>query len=215
MGGMRMERKSSNLLGIVLILVGVLVFLVNTNLLSGNALLILLGIGFLVIYFSRRYTWSLISGMIVIVVGATSMIDDMVSTRFDLAGFTFLTGMGIVFLILYYTKKITGFVFPGFILPAIGIYTLVSSMYVVEMSWLFFLLVGLSFYGIYFAEFMKRGSRWPLIPGTILVAFSALLYLIMKNIIDISFWNAIEHAWPALLIIAGILIIFNNVRHRK
>ncbi|WIV12536.1 DUF5668 domain-containing protein [Proteiniborus sp. MB09-C3] len=209
-----MGKRNNDLLGIILILIGVLIFLLNTDLLSGNALLILIGVGFLVIYFIRRYIWSLISGMIIIVVGVTSIIDDAFSTRIDLAGFTFLVGLGIVFLVLYFTKRIMGFVFPGFILPAVGIYTLVSSIYTGEMSWAFFFLIGLSFYGIYIAEFMKRGNSWPLIPGTILIAFSAFLYLISKDIIKASFWKVISYAWPALLIIVGIKIIYDNVKRK-
>lgn len=209
-----MERKSSNLLGIILILAGIAVFLLNASIVSENGLLILVGIIFLAIYFSKKYTWSLITGMVVIVVGVTTVVDDLLPTKIDLAGFTFLVGLGIVFLILYYSKKITGFVFPGFILPSIGIYTLVSSLYTGETSWAFFFLLGLSFYGIYFAEFMKKGNRWPLIPGTILIGFAGLLYLIFNDIIKDSFWKVVSYSWPALLIIVGIKIIYDNVKHR-
>lgn len=209
-----MEKKNNNLIGIILILIGIAVFLLNTDLFSGNILLILVGLIFLAIYFSRKYTWSLITGMVILVVGATSVVDDFFPTKIDLAGFTFLVGLGIVFLILYYSKRIMGFVFPGFILPSIGIYTLISSVYHGEMSWAFFFLLGLSFYAIYFAEFMKRGSRWPLIPGTILISFAGLLYLISNDIIKSSLWKIISYAWPSLLIIIGIKIIFDNVNHK-
>ncbi len=209
-----MGKKNSDLLGIILILIGIAVFLLNTSLLPENSLLILVGIIFLTIYFSRKYTWSLITGMVVVVVGVTSVVDDLFQTKIDLAGFTFLVGLGIVFLILYYSKRIMGFVFPGFILLAIGMYTLLSSVYHGETSWIFFFLLGLSFYGIYLAEFMKRGSRWPLIPGTILIGFAALLYLTFNNVIKASVWNIISYVWPALLIIIGIKIIFDNVNHK-
>lgn len=209
-----MVKRNNDLIGIILILIGVVVFLLNADLLSGNALLILVGLSFLVIYFNRRYTWSLIAGMIIIVVGATSMIDDLFPSKTDLTGFVFLFGLGIVFLALYYTKRIVGFVFPGFLLPSIGIYTLVSSLYPEDISWSFFFLLGLSFYGIYLAEFIKKGNNWPLIPGTILIGFAALLYLISNNIIKTSLWKAISYAWPAILIVIGIKIIFDNVKYR-
>lgn len=209
-----MEKRNSNLLGIILILVGIAVFLLNTEIFSGDMFLILVGLTFLAIYFNRKYTWSLISGLVITVVGITAVIDELFPLQIDLAGFTLLFGLGIAFLILYYTKKIMGFVFPGFILPSIGIFSLVSSIYTGEISWAFFLLLGLSFYGIYLAEFMKRGYRWPLIPGTILIGFSAIVYLITNDIIKASVWKIVSYFWPAILIIIGIKIIFDNARHR-
>lgn len=210
-----MEKRNNTFLGIIFILLGIFVFLRNTDIFSGNIFLILVGLIFLAIYFTKKYTWSLIVGLMVMVTGITSVVDDYFTTTIDISGFTFLFGLGLAFLILYFVKGITGFVFPGFFLIAIGVYTLVSSMYDGDLSWLFFLLIGLAFYGIYLAEFRKmKGVYWPLIPGTISICFSAFLFLLNNQIIKNIFLEIKSYILPVSLIIVGILIIFSNSRHR-
>jgi len=210
-----MSNKKDHILGIILILSGIGIFLLNTNILPEEVLLLVLGVGFLVGYYYKKHTGFLIVGLILMAVGTTTLIDEYVLTSMDLTGVFFMWGIGIVFLFLYLTKDIKGFVYPGCILPGIGTYSLLDELYNVDIGWAFFLLLGLSFYLIYAFENRRSKVRWPLIPGTVLLVLSVLLFLASEDIITSSFWRVISYGWPIILILIGGRIIYNNIKLKQ
>lgn len=205
-----MEKRKDYTLGIVLILIGLAILLRNTKILSKDVFLIAIGGGFLVGYYNKKQTGYLIAGLILLVLGGTSLAGNYRILNVDMSGFLFLTGLGAVFLALYFGKHITGFIYPGCILIAIGSYTLFDNIFHIEMGWLFFTLLGLAFYAMYLIEHQKVGQRWPLIPGTILIVLSSLFFLTSLEIITDNFWSLISYFWPVILIIVGLRIIYNN-----
>lgn len=207
-----MVNKKDYTLGIILILLGVAFLLSNANIVSRDIFLVVIGIGFLIGYYYKKSTGYLIVGLILLVVGGTSIIEELTIINIDISGFVFMWGLGIVFLSLYFVKKMHGFIYPGCILPAIGTHTLIEELFILDMGWSFFLLLGLSFYAIYIIDGIQWGRKWPLIPGTILVGLSGLFFLTSREILSLEFWKIVSYTWPALLILIGIRIVYNNTR---
>lgn len=76
-------------------------------------------------------------------------------------------------------------------------------------GFLFFLLLGLAFLIVFGVEYaVARRGQWALYPGSIIVAFSALVYIQESGHISISvaYWRY----WPLLVIIAGLLILYSG-----
>lgn len=210
-----MKGKRNNTIGIVLIVIGMALLLQNTSHIAfEDTFFIAIGGAFLIGYYFRRNTGYLIAGMVILVLGATSIIDEYRIASVDLSGVLFLVGLGLVFLILYFAKNIRGFIYPGCILPIIGIFSLLDDMYDVEMAWVFFLGIGLAFFLIYLIDTKKDGSKWPIIPGSILIVISALTYLQENKIIPWNFWETLSYIWPVILIVMGIRIIYNYWKSR-
>jgi len=204
------EKRKDYTLGIVLVLIGLAILLRNTKLLSKDIFLVAIGGGFLAGYYNKKQTGYLIAGLILLVLGGTSLAGNYRILNIDMSGFLFLTGLGTVFLALYFAKNITGFIYPGCILIAIGSYTLIDNIFNIQMGWLFFTFLGLSFYAMYLIEHRRIGQRWPLIPGTVLLVLSSLLFLTSLEVITDNFWSLISYFWPVILIIVGLRIIYNN-----
>lgn len=211
-----MSRKKEYTVGIVLILIGALFLL--SNLVEVSIMvnfLIIVGTAFLIGYYSKRNTGYLIAGTVILAIGVSEIVDTYILLPVDISGFTVLVALGIAFLILYSTKNIRGFIYPGCFLIAIGLFTLINDSYGYDIPWAFMAFIGIAFYFIYLIETRRDGQKWPLIPGTILIGFSGLLYLILEDVIDVSLWKTLSYIWPALLILAGIKIIYNNTRIKK
>jgi len=204
------EKRKDYTLGIVLVLIGLAILLRNTKLLSKDIFLVAIGGGFLAGYYNKKQTGYLIAGLILLVLGGTSLAGNYRILNIDMSGFLFLTGLGTVFLALYFAKNITGFIYPGCILIAIGSYTLIDNIFNIQMGWLFFTFLGLSFYAMYLIEHRRIGQRWPLIPGTVLLVLSSLFFLTSLEVITDNFWSLISYFWPVILIIVGLRIIYNN-----
>lgn len=211
-----MSKKKDYTVGMVLIVIGVLFLLSNLVKVSiMDNVLILVGAGFLIGYYSKRNTGYLIAGTIILAIGVGQIVDSYNLVPFDTSGFTFLVTLGIAFLILYFTKNIRGFIYPGFFLIAIGLFTLINDGYGYDIPWAFTLFIGVAFYFIYLIETKRLGQNWPLIPGTILIVISVMLYLILEDVITTSIWETLSYVWPALLILAGLKIIYNNIKIKR
>lgn len=210
-----MAKRNDFSLGIIFIIIGVVVFLLNTNILPNDVLLVGLGIALLVAYYFKRHLGYLMAGLILAVIGTTSLIEKYLVVQGDLTELFFMWGLGIVFMVLYFSKHIKGFVYPGCILPAIGTYSFLDEVYSIEMGWVFFLLLGIAFYVIYLVEYRNTGSNWPIIPGTVLIILSGLFLLTSKDIINSSFWKTISYIWPVILILVGGKIIYNNSKLKQ
>lgn len=206
--------KKNNTAGIILIIIGIAFMIHNSNLIDNDILLSILGLGLLVGYYYKKNTGFLISGLVILGIGVNSIADRLIA-NINLSGFITLTGLGFIFLLLYFANNIKGFVYPGCILPAIGTFSLIDSLLNIDIGWLFFLLLSISFYLIYIFEHRKNNVKWPLIPASILLAFSALTFLTSINIFGIGLWEILIYIWPAILIIIGIRLIYNNKNNNK
>ncbi len=210
-----MNRKNV-VIGIGLILLGLSMYLRNFNIGTGSLVTVFIGIGLLCGYYYKREQPYVIFGSIFTAIGAMSVLRDIRLLRMDLSFEILLIVIGIMFVFIYYSRNIQGFIFPGTILPAIGIYIILmkafNDRYVASSI---FLLLGFAFYAVYFIAYIGK-SGWPLIPATILFIAGILSYGFSFKIIS---WNIIylnrNFIWPILMIGAGVLILMNHIRRRN
>lgn len=208
--------KKNTVIGMVLILLGISMYLKNFNIGTGSLLTLFLGLGLTYTYYIKREHPFIIFGGIFTAIGLMSVLHDTRLFRIDMTFETLLIVLGIIFIFIYYTKNAQGFIFPGMILPATGIYLILlrtmNDRYVFSSI---FLLLGFAFYAIYFIAYMGR-SNWPLIPATILLVIGILAYAVSFKVIT---WNMIflrrDYIWPLLMIGAGILVLLNLLRRKS
>lgn len=213
----------NTLFGIVLIMIGLSLYLRNFHIAAPNSIILLLGLLLLYFYYSRKEQPFLIFGGIFTFIGALSVLKDISRYRFNISFELFLIIVGIVFLFLYYSKKTEGFIYPGSILPALGIYFLIMRFMDESYMWpSIFVLLGLAFYFIYFSALMGKNS-WPLIPGTILIVLGTCLFTISFGIIN---WDIVKYLninireyqnyiWPAVLILIGVIMLYKSLFRRR
>lgn len=208
--------KKNTAIGIVLILLGLSMYLKNFNVEIGSLITLFLGLGLVYAYYVKREQPFIIFGGIFTAIGAVSLLHDIKLFRMDITFETLLLAVGIIFIIIYHTRKAQGFIIPGMLLPAVGIYLiLLRSMGDKYASPSIFLLLGLAFYAIYFIAYMGI-SNWPLIPATLMLIIGILSYAFSFKVIT---WNMIymrsDYILPLLLIAAGIIVLLSIFRKRN
>lgn len=211
--------RSNNLIaGLVLIFLGVAYFLRNFDISMINTLMILAGLYFLYDYSVKKEQPHLIFGVVLTATGVLMLLRNLHIVRFDISGEMFLIGLGIIFLFVYFRKGILGFVFPGYILPAIAIYSMVENNMNDNFIWpSFFILLGLAFYMIYFTAFINKSS-WPLIPGTILILFGLISFAFVLGIVSVDMLRALEgyqsYILSAAVVLIGVLMLYRGLRRK-
>lgn len=210
-----MNRKNTAI-GVILILLGISMYMKNFHIGTGTLTTLFLGLGLLVAYYIKKEQPFMIFGGIFTAIGIMSVLKDIRLFRMDFTFETVLIALGIIFILLFYSKQIQGFIFPGTILPAIGIYSILIRMFNDRyVSSSLFLLLGFAFYTIYFLAYMGR-SAWPLIPATILLLTGIVSYVFSFELIT---WNMIHLNWdyilPLLLVAAGLLILFSKLKRKS
>lgn len=207
--------KRNTTIGVVLILLGVSIYLRNFHIGTGSMFTLFLGLGLLYAYYTKREQPFIIFGGIFTVIGLMSVLGDIRFFRIDVTFEAVLIILGIIFIFMYYGKHIQGFIFPGMILPALGIYFILLRTFSDRLvGSCIFLLLGFSFYAIYFIAYMGRSS-WPLIPASILLLIGILSYAFNFEVIT---WNMVllkwDYIWPLTLIAIGLLILINRLKKR-
>lgn len=208
--------KKNTTIGAFLILLGIFMYMRNFYIGTGTLITLLLGFGLLYAYYVKRDQPFMIFGGIFTAIGLMSVLKDIRIFRIDMTFEAALIALGIIFIFLYYTKHVEGFIFPGMILPAIGIYFILLNAFNDRYAFpsIFFLL-GFAFYAIYFAAYMGRSS-WPLIPANILLIIGIASYAFTFDIInwEMAYLN-LDYIGPLLMISAGILILLGRIKKRK
>jgi len=207
--------KKNTVLGVLLLFLGVFMYLRNFHIGTSSLLTLFLGLGLLYAYYSRREQPYMIFGGIFTGIGLMSVLHDLKLFRIDMSFETMLIVLGVIFICVYYSKHIQGFIFPGMILPVLGVYLIlsrtVSDRYA---SPSIFLLLGFAFYAIYFIAYMGKSS-WPLIVATILLLLGILGYALSFKVLT---WNMVylkgEYILPLIMIAAGVLILLNMRKKR-
>lgn len=207
--------KKNALIGIALILLGISMYLKNYNIGTGSLLTLFFGIGLLYAYNTKKEQPFIIFGGIFSVIGLMAVLKDIRFFRIDLTFEALLIALGIIFLFIYYSKHIEGFIFPSLILPAIGVYLILMKYFKDRYAASsIFLLLGFAFYAIYLIAYMGK-SNWPLIPANILLLTGIFAYGVSFDIIT---WHKVylnrDYIWPLLMIGAGVLILISRFRRR-
>lgn len=208
--------KKNTAIGVLLIILGVSMYLKNFNIGTGSLVTLFLGLGLFFAYYTKREQPFIIFGGIFTAIGLMSVLHDIRLFRIDITFETLLITLGIIFIILYYTKNIQGFIIPGMILNATGIYLiLLRALNDKYASPSIFLLLGFAFYAIYFIAYMGK-SNWPLIPATILMIIGIAGYAFNFKVIT---WEMIYlrrgYIWPILMIGSGVVVLLNIIRKRS
>lgn len=211
-------RNNNLAAGIILIFLGIAFFLKNFNISVMNTLMLSGGLYFLYEFAVKRHQPHLIFGTVLTATGGLMLLKDLGRLRFDISGEMFLIFLGAIFLFFYFSKGITGFVFPGFILPVLGIYSMIENNLNDNYMWpSFFILLGLAFYLIYFTAFIHKSS-WPLIPGTLLILFGLGAYAFVLGIITIDMITALEkyqnYILSAVIVLIGVAILIKGLKRQ-
>lgn len=209
-----MNRKNTAI-GVALILLGISIYLRNFHIGTGSLVTLFLGMGLLYAYWIKKEQPYVIFGGIFTTIGLMSVVGDMRLFRMDVTSEAVLIALGLIFIFLYHTKHIQGFIFPGTILPALGIYIILQRSFSDRLAGSsIFLLLGFAFYAIYFIAYIGRSS-WPLIPATILLITGILSYAFSFKLLT---WSMVslnwDYIWPLLLIAAGVLILLGRLKKR-
>lgn len=208
--------KKNTAIGVAMILLGVSIYLRNFNIGTGSLITLFLGLGLLYAYNKKKEQPYLIFGGIFTVIGLMSVLGDIRLFRMDVTFEAVLIAIGLIFIFIYYTRHIQGFIFPGTILPALGIYIILQRSFSDRIAGpSIFLLLGFAFYTIYFLAYIGS-SNWPLIPATILLLLGIAAYAFSFGVIS---WNMIslnwDYIWPLLLVAAGVSILLGKLRKKQ
>lgn len=215
MGGL-MLKKNNFVVGVLLIFLGLAFFLKNYNISVINTLILLGGLYFLYDYVAKKQQPHLVFGIILSATGIIILFKDLGKLKLDLNGEMFLIVLGAVFLLLYFSKRIVGFVFPGIILPAIALFIMLEKNINGFYMWpSFFILLGLAFYLIYFTAFIHN-SNWPLIPGTILVLFGLAAFAFVLGIVTIDMIKGLaqyqNYIISGAIVLLGVGLLYKGLR---
>ncbi|HYE10505.1 MAG TPA: hypothetical protein VEF53_10040 [Patescibacteria group bacterium] len=209
-------KKNNFAAGIILIFLGLAFFMKNYNISVINTLMLLGGLYFLYDFVTKRHQPHLIFGIILSTAGAVMLLRDIGRLRFDMSGEMFLFGLGAIFLFLYFNRGITGFVFPGYILPVFAVYALIENNMNDNYMWpSFFILLGLAFYLIYFTAFIHKNS-WPLIPGTILILFGLGAFAFVLEMVSIDMIMGLQqyqnYILSACIVLIGVGLLYKGLK---
>ena len=197
------------LLGAALILLGVLLLLERFGLFRGAAdlfwgVVFLAGGGYFLYRFLNNTSgewWSAIPGFALVGLAADSLLPRVIG---DLGGLFFLGFLGMGFLAVYFSGRERWWaIIPGGVLLTLGFVSVLSNIYGGrETGGFFFLGLGLTFLLVA----VLASMQWAYIPGVILLVMGALL--------GTPFVGTLNFIWPTVLILGGLILIFQFMRRR-
>ena len=160
----------------------------------------------------KRRGW--VGGLVLIMLGVVFLMNELFPGV--LGGWTFLAGLGIVFLVAYILGKQYGFLIPGCILTGLSVALALVENGIVSVDvedGVIVGLLGLSFLAIWLIDLLVSRGRplgwWPIIPGAILTVVGAALFT------DNEAWlESIGQWWPVIFIIVGVWILLEGIIRR-
>jgi len=204
-----------SILGLILILIGLSAILKNLRLMPDNSLLIFAGVFLLYLWHLTRQGLFMVLGILGTLFGVISLLDFHDIFRLRMSAEFLLLALGIIFLYLYYSKRILGFVFPGAILISHAVYLYLMNNFSSEKLWpSYFLLLGFAFYLIYFIAFYEKSS-WALVVGTILNILGIVFLGFSFGILNLRIYRYYSYILPVSLIIIGIILLMKVFDGRR
>jgi len=170
----------------------------------------------------RKNYSSLIIGLVFILIGAGLLLD-----RLD----TFRFGWTQIYPIIFLLISISSFLaaaarqknsaFWGGIFAVLGLFFVLRNFDVIPYYWfpeywpIFLIALGFGFIILYIFEPRDWGV---LIPGVIFLALGVLFILgtmdLLENVFE-NFADIMFTYWPLVLVLVGLLLILNSVRHKE
>lgn len=207
------EKKNQALIGIIIVVIGLYSLLSQwidfSFIRMRNLPTLFVAIALLLLYYMKRKTWALVMGMIIGFFGIVGVLpNNYINVGNFIAPMIFIIP-GSIFMILYLSKRIIGFLIPGSILIWFGIFVGVIVSRIIKgmmVPAVFFGSLGTAFITMYILGYPKIG-KWPLIPGGILLAFGFMFFMGVSVGFIILFAPKII---PIALIIIGLLIFLKG-----
>ncbi len=212
-----MSQRMSILVGVLLLIAGVLVLLLNFGLIGplGDTLWTLLfiggGVAFLVVYLSNRAQWwPIIPGMTLIGIGGIIFLSSG-PLEGDWVPAVLFGAIALAFLIIYLTQPVENWwaLIPGGVLASLGLPFLLPGGF---HPGIFMLGMGVTF-GLVYLQGLVRGLHhefwWALIPAGVLALIG--LFLIGG---ELPMLAQIFNLWPLALIVIGVVILLGALRNR-
>jgi len=202
--------------GILLIAAGVLFLLQNLGVLAVGIYLwpLLFGAGgavFLYVFLTNRANWwAVIPGFVLLSLAAVIALDQFApQVEETWGGAIFLGGIGLAFWVVYFVKREHWWaIIPGGVLLTIALVAGLSSVLEdIEMGGVFFLGLGLTFALLSFLPTPEGRMKWALIPAAVLLVIGLLITAAATAVLN--------YLWPAVLILAGLYLIFRTFASRQ
>jgi len=198
--------------GAGLILLGALMLLERFGLFHGATnvfwgVVFLVGGGFFLYRFAANLNsewWAAIPGFALLGIAVDNLLSAFV--RLHWGGLFFLGLLGVGFFAIYISGRERWWaLIPGGVLVTLAVTSFMSNNIsgVRDQGGIFFLGLGLTFLLVA----ILASLQWAYIPGVILLLFGALL--------GTSFEGALNYIWPAALILAGLVLIWQFVRPKQ
>ncbi len=201
--------------GLLLILGGVFYLLNNLGIIRWGGLVWAAAAGVAALAFfaavvrDRQQWWFLIPGMVLTAIAGLIALDYFVPAwGGDWGGSLFLGAIGLAFGLIYVLdRKLWWAIIPGGVLLTLAVIAGLDNVEGIESGGVLFLGIGLTFGLVALAPVDDgRPLRWAYIPAGILLVMGALFL--------VGFERAINYAWPAALIVGGLLLLARAWRTR-
>ena len=154
-------------------------------------------------------TW--VAGLVLVAIGGLLLLGRWVPD----AGEYVVLAIGLVLLVVFFATGEYGFLVPGGIISGIGAGIPLATAYEGQLGGgLFLIAMAVGFLLIWILGLLFRVREhhwWPLVPGLILGTLGASLTAGERGR---GIADAIAAGWPALLVVAGVLMLFGAFRHR-
>lgn len=211
-------KNNNYIAGLGLIFLGLAYFLRNFNVSMINTLMIFGGIYLLYEYMTNKRRDYLSFGLVLTLIGIVMLLINLNILKFQIGGEMFLFVLGLIFLLFYFKNGVLGFIFPGYILPALAIYSVLDNNFSDSYIWpCFFILIGLAFYLMYFTAYIHKGS-WCVLVGTILILFGLTAYIFVLGIVSVDMLEIIKeyknYILSAVIVLIGIGFLYKGLRRK-
>ena len=156
-------------------------------------------------------TGAWVAGLVLIAIGGLLLLGRWVPD----AGEYVVLAIGLVLLVVFFATGEYGFLIPGGIISGIGAGIPLATAYEGQLGGgLFLIAMAVGFLLIWVLGLLFRVREhhwWPLVPGLILGTLGASLTAGERGQ---GIADAIAAGWPALLVVAGVLMLVGAFRHR-
>jgi hypothetical protein len=197
----------------ILLAVTLIAFVVLADLIRGDiiatAVLVIIGTPFLAVYLlNRENWWALIPAYVLYMVGIMVFLIGLNVLQDGIIPLYVLGSIGLPFLLVYFLNRENWWaLIPAYVMFAVGIMVALIDLRVLKNfaipAYVMFA-IALPFFFVFLRN--RKNNRWALIPGGI------------TGVIGLSFFIATDlaqYVLPAVLLIAGVWILFGSVGRRK
>jgi hypothetical protein len=159
----------------------------------------------------RSDTGTWVAGLVLVAIGGLLLLGRWVPD----AGEYVVLAIGLVLLVVFFATSEYGFLVPGGIISGIGAGIPLATAYEGQLGGgLFLIAMAVGFLLIWIVGLLFRVREhhwWPLVPGLILGTLGASLTAGERGR---GIADAIAAGWPALLVVAGVLMLIGAFRRR-